>query len=205
MDFKNALLLVNKFISGDIDCTPDHFGPLDEESYDIKEYLLEFNRRNILTLNSQPFYDGRGILEVGTVVQTPYVEGLCFEDMRDLMCLNADNYGYLYTTISMHNTHDDRGRSVRRFAMKSNHNGINLTVAYEPVSGTVEAHHAILRNDIGNHYKNIISGWDLKILGGQQLFWVFFSETSLPLERTKKGFVDLKRDNSFFENLLKVS
>lgn len=93
MHINEALDHVNDFIIGKKNHTPDHFGPLDEESFVIMEDLLKFNRRDILTLNSQPFYDGQGILEVGnTIVQTPYVEGVCYKDKRDLVHKMSKRY-----------------------------------------------------------------------------------------------------------------
>lgn len=102
MDFKKALKRVERYISGESDHIPGLSRPFEEEDPYIKEDLLEFNRRGILTLKSQPFYDGQGDLIDGHhLVQTPYVEGLCLKYMHDLMCSNADTYRYLYTTISM--------------------------------------------------------------------------------------------------------
>jgi hypothetical protein len=210
MDFKKVVEAVGKFVSGAIDFTPTHAGPLEEESSVIKEDLLEFNKRNIMTVNSQPFYDGpgydnRGIpMRIGTAVQTPYVEGICHKDMHDLMCSNADKYGYLYSTIRVYIKEDDIGRRYIHYRVaKCNNNGINLTVAYEPVIGTVASRQRSERSCLIRHFKNVLFQWDISIPDDQELFWFFFSETSLPMERPKKRIVGLKGDNSFFKNLLK--
>jgi hypothetical protein len=84
MDFKDSLKFVKMYVSSQVDITPYYNGRFDE-SFDIKEDLLEFNKRNVLTLNCKTFYDGpcfahdgSGILPDGfTAVQTPYFEALC--------------------------------------------------------------------------------------------------------------------------------
>lgn len=50
--FKNRML---EFIRGDIYSTPDHGGPLNEESNIILDKLIHINKLSYVTLDSQPF------------------------------------------------------------------------------------------------------------------------------------------------------
>jgi len=196
MDFREALQHAKKHTE---EMVPNYLQPDCEADPDDP---LEFIRSKVLILNSQRYYDGREFMKFSPVVQTPAFEGICFKDMRDLMCSNAEKYGYFYTAVSVYDKQDSKGRSISCFEKESNHDGVNLTVSYEFVSGTVIARHNSRNTDFEGNYRSILSELNIKVDKGQQIFWVFFSETSLPLERPEKRFTSLGRDNSFFGNLL---
>lgn len=190
--FYNALRLANKFINAEVNSSPTHGAPLCEESYAIINELREYNRRGILTDNSQPLlYE---VLKDRTLVQTPFVEGLCYGEMHDLMCRNADSKGYVYATIQMQNHDLKRSKPIIDV--------INLSIAYTHRYDTRQVYtcHPIYNKSmLEKHSENILESWNIRLNETQPLYYFIFAETNLPLDRES---VKLARDNSFFTNLI---
>ena len=62
--FTDLLKLNIRFLRGEVDCTPYH-GPLDEETYNMIDGLLNLHDLRILTTGSQPWKITRGVTNDG--------------------------------------------------------------------------------------------------------------------------------------------
>ena len=183
--FKNALELARNFIDGEIGYSPTYSGPLDEESQEIIDYLKEYNKRGILTDNSQPWVNN------DDGVQTPFVEGFCSWEMHDLMCKNADSRGYVYATLQMQ-TYKTKYSNPKTWV-------INLSASHEGENCQISLSNPTYAPFLIRHGKFALDSWEIT-LSETPLYYFIFSETSLPLSRSqiKPG------NNLFFSNLIKI-
>jgi len=189
--FQDALELANKFINGEVKSSPTHGVPLNKESHVIISELREYNRRGILTDNSQPFrYE---VLKNLTLLQTPFIEGLCNKETHDLMCKNADIQGYVYATINMQTYDLKRSYPII--------NIIRLTVGQRKGDIWEGFTNHPIHNESGlaKHCKFILDSWNIA-LDTQPLYYFIFAEFDLPPKKSSRN--KLAGDNSFFTKLI---